>query len=282
MMHFFEKLERELNFQKEYEKLERMFAYEIYPKGRIYGDTIEDCVEREFRRWSKRGNYTSFKEIRNQLGFEYSKNFHDHIMSLRRDINIETFLLYCEMLCNILIENRWFSPNSMIQEGIRDILDTLKYDVDKAGFEIKKINNDYMIVEKNAVSFEVADAIPEIADAIIEYNHYILRGDIQRKRELLKNISDSVEPRRSELNRVNKSATDDFFWMVNNMNIRHNNCDSSDPQRYNEKFASLTIIEKEEWYDVIYEQALMLFVLLKYSDRKEKIHDFKGSITNFM
>lgn len=274
-MHFFEKLERELNFQKEYEKLERMFAYEIYPKGRIYGDTIEDCVEREFRRWSKRGNYTSFKEIRNQLGFEYSKNFHDHIMSLRRDINIETFLLYCEMLCNILIENRWFSPNSMIQEGIRDILDTLKYDVDKAGFEIKKINNDYMIVEKNAVSFEVADAIPEIADAIIEYNHYILRGDIQRKRELLKNISDSVEPRRSELNRVNKSATDDFFWMVNNMNIRHNNCDSSDPQRYNEKFASLTIIEKEEWYDVIYEQALMLFVLLKYSDRKEKIHDFK-------
>jgi len=275
MMHFFEKLERELNFQKEYEKLERMFAYEIYPKGRIYGDTIEDCVEREFRRWSKRGNYTSFKEIRNQLGFEYSKNFHDHIMSLRRDINIETFLLYCEMLCNILIENRWFSPNSMIQEGIRDILDTLKYDVDKAGFEIKKINNDYMIVEKNAVSFEVADAIPEIADAIIEYNHYILRGDIQRKRELLKNISDSVEPRRSELNRVNKSATDDFFWMVNNMNIRHNNCDSSDPQRYNEKFASLTIIEKEEWYDVIYEQALMLFVLLKYSDRKEKIHDFK-------
>ena len=63
--------------------------------------------------------------------------------------------------------------------------------------------------------------------------------------------------------------------MVNKMNVRHNNCDMSDKKHYFGKFAILPLSEKEEWYDRIYEQALMLFVLLKYQERNPVIQSFK-------
>lgn len=36
-----------------------------------------------------------------------------------------------------------------------------------------------------------------------------------------------------------------IFFMVNTMNVRHNNCDVSDPSKYNAKFAGLTDREKK-------------------------------------
>ena len=65
-----------------------------------------------------------------------------------------------------------------------------------------------------------------------------------RKQELLKKIADALEPKRNTLNSINKEATDDFFFMVNNMNVRHNNCDQTDVKNYYPKFAQLSNWEK--------------------------------------
>ena len=59
------------------------------------------------------------------------------------------------------------------------------------------------------------------------------------------------------------------------MNIRHNNLDPADKVKYNPVFASYKPAEQEEWYDLIYEQALMLFMLLKQQDRNRKIDTYK-------
>lgn len=65
--------------------------------------------------------------------------------------------------------------------------------------------------------------------------------------------------------------------MVNNMNIRHNNCDESS-KHYNEKFAKLSEKEKEEWYDEIYQESLMAFLVLDQVERARKIDEFKKVI----
>ena len=67
--HFFESLEREVNFQNEYIKLEKM-CNEIYGRS-VYsnGVSINTWIEQNFRSWRKRSNYTSFEELREQLGF---------------------------------------------------------------------------------------------------------------------------------------------------------------------------------------------------------------------
>lgn len=129
-------------------------------------------------------------------------------------------------------------------------------------------------MEKNPMAIEVASIVPSISDEIIEYNRYLLRGDLERKREILIKLADVLEPKKKDLDRIFKQASSDFFYMANSMNIRHNNCDPNGPN-YKKKFAELNPKEKEKWYDEAYNQALLLFALLEYDVRKESIKSYK-------
>ena len=62
----------------------------------------------------------------------------------------------------------------------------------------------------------------------------------------------------------------DFFYMVNSMNVRHNNCDAADKKKYNAKFVTLTSQEQEDWYDEIYQEGLMAFLMLEQANREKK------------
>ena len=121
----------------------------------------------------------------------------------------------------------------------------------------------------------MAEKNPIIADVVVEYNHYLLKGDLKRKKELLKHLADAIEPNKRMLMQVDARVTDDFFYLINNMDIRHNNCDQSDVKKYNAKFSMLSNDEKEEWYDIIYDQGLTLFIILEQQKRSKKIKDFK-------
>ena len=68
----------------------------------------------------------------------------------------------------------------------------------------------------------------------------------------------------------------DFFYMVNSMNVRHNNCDDADKKKYNAKFVTLTSQEQEDWYDEIY-QGLMAFLMLEQANREKRIAAFKSA-----
>ena len=51
--------------------------------------------------------------------------------------------------------------------------------------------------------------------------------------------------------------------------------DPVDKGNYNAVFASYTLDQQEAWYDLIYEQALMLFMLLEQQERNKKINAYK-------
>lgn len=277
MEHLFERMEKEVNFQEEYKKVEIMISYEeFYESG--FPTTINDMLARNFRQWKKRGAYTSLEELRYQLGFSISKfRTSDSLNSIYIDIEKTDYFLFCEMFFNLV-----FDLLDLLEKykeliiHIRYVLDTMSTVADKCGFEIKHIDDKYLVVEKNAVAIEVASAVPELANVILEYNGFLLKGNLERKQELLKKIADAIEPKRQEMNDINKSAVDDFFFLVNNMNIRHNNVDKSDPAKYVKQFAELNDAEKEKWYDSIYEQALYLFILKQSKDRKNRIANFKA------
>ena len=134
-----------------------------------------------------------------------------------------------------------------------------------------------MIIEQKDVAVtEVVDIVaPSLADSILEYNHCVIRGNIEEKKAILLKIINSLEPKLPELKRINGRLFSDYSYLINNMNLRHNNCDSNDEKKYDEKFSKLSNSEKEEWYDETFQMGLLMFLLLKHKDRKGKINAMK-------
>ena len=273
-MHFFEALEREVDFQNEYEKAEKMVVSENHHT--TYGYlSINEWIEKNFRKWDQRGNYTSFAEVREQIGFPLKKHYGDYVW--RNGIDIKQYFLYCEMILTLISEFAEGLTKDLLS-ALVDLRKTMQATIEKAGFEIREIQNGFIVVEKNAVAIEVAENNPSLADAIIEYNQYLLKGNMQRKKEILEHITHALEPKRKFLESVCFDDTDNYFFLVNNMDIRHNNVEPSDSKNYCEVFANMTNEEKEKWYDTIYEQALALFILENQSVRNNEIKAFRKSL----
>lgn len=115
---------------------------------------------------------------------------------------------------------------------------------------------------------------------LLEYNHYVLKGDLERKKNILVKIGNALEPKKYEIKGINNQLYKDYFYLINNMDIRHNNCDSSDKSNYNKYFDKLTIKEKEEWYDEIYQMGLLIFLLLENKERSTRITNIKNLQSN--
>lgn len=270
--HFFERMERENNYQKEYEKLERLCAIK-YAQSPFSKISINSWISMNFRAWKKRGNYCFFAELKEHLGFKITES-DENCVSYCADIDLNKYLLFCEMIFNICMGLIGYEPLEL-RGPIQELFETIDATISKAGFERQYLNGDIIIVEVNPIAVEVADCVPELADVIMEYNHYLLRGDLNRKSELLVALAKALEPYRKDLKAICPTVEDDFFYLVNNMDIRHNNCASIDGKNYNSKFDSLSSKQKEEWYDLTYEQGLTLFVMLEQRKRTRLISQFK-------
>lgn len=269
-------MEREVNFQDEYEKIENAII-----NDNLYG-SLDDLIEKVFNEWKYRKNYISFWELRCQLNFTYSESEEYGVKYEpdRKSIKMNDFLTYAEMILNMLTLLN--EQNSLLYTSkIQLVRETILYDLEKINYEpIEQNKGQIMVVQKDAAVSAVVDLVEtDLARTIIRYNHYLLKGDIEAKKEILRKIADALEPRRRELENVNKSLASDFFLMVNKMNIRHNNCAASDKAKYVEAFAKMTKKQKENWYDEIYQQGLMAFLTLEQAERNKRIAEFKKNLT---
>lgn len=114
-----------------------------------------------------------------------------------------------------------------------------------------------------------------LAKIILEYNHYLLKGDLERKKAILLKIAHVLESKKQEIKKINYQLHSDYSYLINNFNIRHNNCDISNTKNYNEKFVKMSDQEKEEWYDEIYQMGLLIFLLLENKEKSTKIVNIK-------
>lgn len=93
---FFELLEREIDFQEDYEKIEDAIINEKYMLS------LENVIEKDFSDWPFRGNFISFWELRCHLGFIYTESdvYGEDYEPDRKHIKMDDFLLYSEMMLN--------------------------------------------------------------------------------------------------------------------------------------------------------------------------------------
>lgn len=267
---FFDRLVRAIDFQKEYQKIDSL----VLRPSALRSQSLEDDIECYFKIWKYNANYLSFKELRDQLEFTFEcDGYYNVPTGYIKDVN--DFFDYCEMIINMI---EILPDEKVIYHGknVNEIMRLINFDLNSLNHEIRKVDDRYLIIQKDAAVSEVVDIVEDsLAKIILEYNHYVLKGDLERKKNILVKIANALEPKRTEINEINKQLCSDYFYLINNMNIRHNNCDKTDMGKYNEKFDILKSEEKEEWYDNIFRMGLLIYLLLENKKNSSKIKYFK-------
>jgi len=90
-------------------------------------------------------------------------------------------------------------------------------------------------------------------------------------------LENKIEPERKTISDINKQLETDLFFLFNNMDLRHNNKTIGNKQ-YHQYVSQMSNDDLEDWYDEIYQMALLAILLLDHNKRANKIKELK---TNF-
>ena len=155
------------------------------------------------------------------------------------------------------------------EDKLKTIFKNINIIMEFSNYTIKKIDNHYTFIKRDADTDSILSIIENEDDlrlALLEYNDFRIENDINEKRIILKKLGDYLEPKRKEFNSINKSLTDDIFYMLNKFYIRHNNDG-------NIKFDSNTDYIK--WYDKLFKMIIHLIRSKYILDVQRELKDYK-------
>lgn len=175
--------------------------------------------------------------------------------------SLESLLLYCEVVICFIAE--FYNHIKDVDEAnslARRIYHNILILLDKTGYEIKKTEDGlHEIIKKNALA---SAAIEDLSDrdaalAVLDYNHFGMKGKVAKKRELLVTIGRYIEPLTDDVEMKGSHAglVDDVRFCLNNLHIRHNNEEGKFAKDWLDKMPTE---ELESWYDNAYRSMLLL------------------------
>ena len=188
--------------------------------------------------------------------------------------------LYSEMLLNLINFTKiYFEKDDIARETARQIVSNIDVILEKTNHEWVQIKEGYVIVDKNPATTEAIECLEEkdaeLALKMIEYNRVLLKGNLDRKREILASMAGYVEPMKMLFKGTDYFTlyNDSRNW-VNNLNIRHNNSGDDSVPEYAKNWKSK---DYEEWYDKIYHTLLMVILAKKQLEIKQEFNKLKST-----
>ena len=252
--------------RKEYSKLYSLF----YNKDSRDGKSLADLISMNFEGFYFRGTCLTLDEFDEEHGFNFTEQ--------PQDFDIDYLVSFCEYIYNLLLhlDNNFFFVQfnkCFYLQQIDKVVDAIGYMQSfEDGFTI------FLPKDNTAIVVSESEYIPEnLSYKVIEYNHHSMKGDLERKKQTLLTFADLLEPKRKDLESVDKLFTSDLFYAFNNFNIRHNNIDPTG-SKYKKSVADLTTTQLEQWYDEVYQMCLLAFMRLEHIDRKKKFDALKVQI----
>lgn len=268
--------------EREYDSLQKL----LNRKTNMYNSrtySLENIFSEKFLNYSNRKSFVDYTELQYYL----EENF-----------DIEDLLfLFTEFLVDYFdylskIEGYVGRGKSQLQiSQLKSFEETIRQNIacflELSNHELLELEDGrQIIVEKNAYASEVSQIISanNIQEAIkvLEYNHFSNKGNLSRKREILKSLADYLEPLRKELNADGKLpevlrsqnkkiiAIEKLFEMYNNLGVRHNN-----DKQYSREFSEQ---EMEQWYDDIYTSTLFIILSLEESRILSNLDELKKNL----
>lgn len=270
----FERIQqRELDLTEEYKKLDTIICREV---ERSF--TINQIFEFYFREWEYRGTYLSLQELRDDFGLDV-ENF-AFGSNISRKISEDRFFLFCELIANLGFAFSDRLDQHKLYDKYEAVFSTIELDLAKMNYSIRELATyQRIVVETNPAATAVSEIVePDLSDKIIEYNHYLLRGDLAKKREILRAFAHKFEAINPALKQCNASLEDKASYLLNTINIRHNNKERS--SKYYKPFVEkMSDIDLEHWYDETYQTLLFAFLSVDQVPRNQAIDELKVKVS---
>lgn len=264
---------KDINIKDEYIRVAALFC----TKGVLREMSLNDyCSSYLLKIWKYRSRCVTLDELLEKL--EITSR---HIQKSNYDLN--KVLAYFELVCTFMFmildcisndDDAYFVNREtklsyseldetmfkLIIENINSFLDDLNYKI------VKKDVDRYEIVEKDALATSVAEDNPDVADKVIEYRKYDMKGDIKTKRSILLVLANKIENLDKKFKGTTyKSLYNDTTFLLNNLNIRHNNTKET---LYNKLVQDG---ELEDWYDKTYICILNVLAIDNYLSFNQNI-----------
>jgi len=189
-------------------------------------------------------------------------------------VTVDELVSYCEYvitLCDHLWEYGSDSLDNDAEYLRDDLYQTVESCMDELGLEAAKRNNITIYVDKNPTVTAVSKIIDEsLAYDVKSYMHKQTKGNLQKKKAILKFLADDIEPKRNTLNGINKTLSGNLFQMLQKF-VRHNNED-------NAYIKSLSPAELEACYDDIYQMWLLATLEIDNIERAQRVKKVLGDI----
>lgn len=205
---------------------------------------------RGLKQWKNIGTIIDIDELEEKLGIE---KIMDNADDDEKQLSVQEALIYIEYVLNMiyLYESKYETKEGnkdyeTLMGIINNLLGHVNYKI-----EYFKEEEKVLIVEKNLAAQEVAELVDKkTALNVIEYNHHLLKGNLEKKKLILKTLADEAEGIRGR----EKGALDDFMYLANNTHIRHNNKKGTKKQEYLDTIGDE---ELEKLYDTAYKLYLI-------------------------
>lgn len=281
----------EFNPQIEFDRIRYLFTITLtYPYNPYHNSkSLADIVNLYFNLLPKSiiKRTISLKDFKLNYGFDIYDNVNICIKN-------EDLIKYCEYIKTLLLAlvnlNITGYNTVNLNNGEFQFIDTLLKTIDSAmndlGLMPMQKGDFQLFIPKDAAVVSASEIVPEeIAELLLEYHHYSLKDNIDKKRTILFKLACHLEPRRKDLKSINSILEDNLFYLFNNMNIRHNNTEhydneKTDKKNYHQYVKNLPDKQLEEWYDETYQLCLLAILELDNVERNNKIKQLRDNISN--
>lgn len=276
----FDIMSERFDLKQEIQRIKRLFEkeYVVYSHEDMRHHTLKIYMqEHGFFRWKNRGRCVDLDDYLLQLDFKQLYN--------TAEDNIEDLFVLIEIVYNFwyIADNRNSCSYGSDEKAVnfrllKKIMDDCLAQYNYKGEYFPELQQLIVVEDKPEITAVVEIVEKELAVEIIRYNHYALKGDLQNKKSILLSLASDLEPKRPDIKNINGPLEDGIFYILNNLNLRHNNTIAGD-RYYRQAVVDMDESTLEEWYDELYQMMLLAYLQLDNVERNRKVKDLKKLIT---
>lgn len=274
----FEMVAEVYDLPQELERMRRLSEREpLIPWGYGGCSVLHYMKIEGFSTWKNRGRCVDIDEFLELLDYKKlwgtaASNINDLLML------IEIIYNFWHISTRLTSAHLWDSPQGRNCILLKKIMDECLARYNHKGVYFPELEQ-LIVIEDKPEATAVAEIVAkDIGHKVLRYNHHMLKGDLQAKKDILLAIGADLEPKRKQIREIDKDLEDGIFYILNNLNLRHNNQSEGD-KNYRQAVADMDNNTLENWYDELYQMILLAYLQLDQVERNSKFKALKQLVT---